>query len=396
MTLRKTEPINGDQMYNHFAAFLDTLVRHDAAERVNPPQHVLDDEAACLAEGIDREARGDERIPDAAIDLGTGGVFAFDAATMLRLEDFHSTLTGATGSFRLDAVPTFPSLPLTFCFPDGAVTINKLHDASERIHDHTAHMLKEGYGPVTDMLTIADMTVYVHEPFPFSFFARLVYLKTQIDGVDDVAICCLIGDGHVLRRGELTRFSNVESPTYSNPFGGRVPDPSAAYADLMTKLREAKPGDGHPFPLEEMCCIAAREHGLGLGHMVATASAFLEQPTHYIVQETPAHVAENPEKYARRAKIKIPRFADRERWIVIDIGSVKKIWPKQEHQGGTHASPVPHLRRGHTKVLSHERFKLMRGQILRIRPTWVGARDWSNGRAKYKVVSRVGAEADQA
>ena len=63
---------------------------------------------------------------------------------------------------------------------------------------------------------------------------------------------------------------------------------------------------------------------------------------------------------------------------------------------GTHASPRLHLRRGHTKTLIHERYTYKRGTVINIRPTWVGDREWDNGRLKYRVVSRAGAEEDQA
>jgi hypothetical protein len=139
-----------------------------------------------------------------------------------------------------------------------------------------------------------------------------------------------------------------------------------------------------------------RVHVPSVCNQVLPILHYLDLPSQYIVQETPAHVAENPEKYAKRAKIKIPRWDDRERWLVLDPEEIRKRWPRRESQGGSHASPVPHLRKGHTKLLTNERYTHKRGQIIRVRPSWVGEREWVLRRAKYKVISRVGAEADQA
>jgi hypothetical protein len=60
----------------------------------------------------------------------------------------------------------------------------------------------------------------------------------------------------------------------------------------------------------------------------------------------------------RRAKNKPPIYE----WITIELkpGQVRK-----EHQGGTHASPARHQRRGHYR-------KLPSGKLAWVKPTWVG------------------------
>jgi hypothetical protein len=60
----------------------------------------------------------------------------------------------------------------------------------------------------------------------------------------------------------------------------------------------------------------------------------------------------------RRAKDKPPIYD----WVTIEL---KPSTPKREHQGGTHASPARHERRGHFRKYSS-------GKVSWVKPTWVG------------------------
>jgi hypothetical protein len=60
----------------------------------------------------------------------------------------------------------------------------------------------------------------------------------------------------------------------------------------------------------------------------------------------------------RRAKNKPPIYE----WVTIEL---KPSAPRKEHQGGTHASPARHQRRGHFR-------KLRTGKVSWVKPTWVG------------------------
>jgi hypothetical protein len=61
----------------------------------------------------------------------------------------------------------------------------------------------------------------------------------------------------------------------------------------------------------------------------------------------------------RREKNKPPVYD----WVTIEIAASQ---PKKEHQGGTHASPARHERRGHFR-------KYPSGKISWVKPTWVGS-----------------------
>lgn len=124
---------------------------------------------------------------------------------------------------------------------------------------------------------------------------------------------------------------------------------------------------------------------------------FVDLPSHYVVEECPAHVPDNRGVDGKPPK-KADRFHDRERWILLDPEAVRQRFLSRSDGPpvGEHASPLPHLRRSHTRTLRSERYRFKRGAIINIRPMWVGERNWANGRLKYRVVSRPGAAEDQA
>ena len=119
--------------------------------------------------------------------------------------------------------------------------------------------------------------------------------------------------------------------------------------------------------------------------------AFTDLPRHYVVEETPAHVSSD-----RKPRTKLDRYQDRERWVTMDPEEARRRMTARTDKGGSHASPVLHLRRAHDRTLKSERYTFRRGSIIRIRPTWVGDREWANGKVKYRVVSRLGAKENQA
>jgi len=115
----------------------------------------------------------------------------------------------------------------------------------------------------------------------------------------------------------------------------------------------------------------------------------IDSPRHYVLSESPSRI--------RIGGPKAPRYDNRERYIVLDKDAVIKRYKMRKDHGATHASPAPHLRRGHFMTLSHDRYVNLKGQRIPVRPSWVGSREWTGGRGlKYKVVSRPGATESQA
>lgn len=115
--------------------------------------------------------------------------------------------------------------------------------------------------------------------------------------------------------------------------------------------------------------------------MVFDTCNYIDAPCHHLVIETPS--AFDPTK--RRAKI--PRANDRPRVRIIEPEAVRRIYPHLPGADGG-GTVTPHARRGHTRLMTSERFKEARGRRIVVRPTWVGDTEWKNGQTKYKVVYR--------
>lgn len=114
-----------------------------------------------------------------------------------------------------------------------------------------------------------------------------------------------------------------------------------------------------------------------IGMMVV---AWINRPKHYIVQLGPEIV-----RKPGRDKDRIPRLGERERYIMIEHEEVRRRWSAVQ---GNHASPMPHLRRGHYKTLRAERFGANRGKVVWVSPCHVNGAcvEWREGNVSYKVV----------
>lgn len=88
----------------------------------------------------------------------------------------------------------------------------------------------------------------------------------------------------------------------------------------------------------------------------------------------------------REPKKMIIRAHERARVVLLDPDEVRKIRPSL---GGTHASPIPHTRRGHKRRFFAERYKKMRGKTIWINSFDVKGGDaWEFGSRRYKVIER--------
>lgn len=60
-----------------------------------------------------------------------------------------------------------------------------------------------------------------------------------------------------------------------------------------------------------------------------------------------------------------------------------------EHgRGGSHASPMPHQRRGHWRTLQAERYGDRRGQRVWVKPAWIGPLEWAYKGNVYRVIEQ--------
>jgi hypothetical protein len=115
------------------------------------------------------------------------------------------------------------------------------------------------------------------------------------------------------------------------------------------------------------------------------AVAAISHPANYLVERTPLLTP----RETRQAADGRPR-PDRKRphFIVIDHDGLVNLNPATRREGGTHASPIPHARRGHWMRLS-ERCRLAREQGKTrtwVRESYVGEREFEDGGTRYRVL----------
>jgi hypothetical protein len=108
------------------------------------------------------------------------------------------------------------------------------------------------------------------------------------------------------------------------------------------------------------------------------AVQWLNKPEHYTV-EIGAH--ERPRK-AKGPRVR--RLAERPRYIVLTKTEIADAWHRV-HLGGTHASPLPHLRRGHYRTL--ERATPGERRVW-VRPAHINGTcvEWREGDKRYRVL----------
>lgn len=105
---------------------------------------------------------------------------------------------------------------------------------------------------------------------------------------------------------------------------------------------------------------------------------YINAPERFIVRET-------SKKTPKRKVSGVPRLNQRPRYILLDKTSIKTRYSSSQH--GEHRSPIPHLRRGHYRTLTAERYK-EKGKRVWVRATHVKGNEveWREGDRFYKVV----------
>jgi hypothetical protein len=135
-------------------------------------------------------------------------------------------------------------------------------------------------------------------------------------------------------------------------------------------------------------CLQSETPMLTGAMMALLTLAYLAQSDEYPVEVTPVLT---PAQQRRSAKAREKRPELREdvpHWIYLDPLRAREYQREaRDDQGGTHASPVGHWRRGHWRTLRAERYSAeKRGTRLRIKPMWVGPTEWLHEGARYRVV----------
>jgi hypothetical protein len=149
-------------------------------------------------------------------------------------------------------------------------------------------------------------------------------------------------------------------------------------ADLHTTLRELRSGfesDVNYADQLQNCIIQTLS-------MALDQCRYIDLPRHHLVVEEPKRF-----KHTDRSP-KLPRAHDRPRVRLVEPEAVRKIYPSHGGEGDGTRTVTPHVRRGHTKILTHPRYKEAKGRRVVIRPTWVGDPEWEHQGTRYRVVFR--------
>jgi hypothetical protein len=120
---------------------------------------------------------------------------------------------------------------------------------------------------------------------------------------------------------------------------------------------------------------ALRNVGVALQEMM-----MLNTPDRFVVEMSPAA------RETREAP-KIPRSDRRAVYTLLHPAEIRRIMGLPDTLGDGRASPAPHERRRHVRVLRSERFTAsVRGKSIVIPATWVGPSEAVRGAKRYKVL----------
>ncbi|MBI2901237.1 MAG: hypothetical protein HYY17_13725 [Planctomycetes bacterium] len=111
----------------------------------------------------------------------------------------------------------------------------------------------------------------------------------------------------------------------------------------------------------------------------------ISHPANYVVRREPLLTP----REERRAAAGAPRSVrKRPHLIVIDHDGLLELNPATRSPQGTHASPVPHARRGHWRRLSElcTRARAEGKTRTWVGPTYVGQREFGDGKNRYRVL----------
>jgi hypothetical protein len=104
------------------------------------------------------------------------------------------------------------------------------------------------------------------------------------------------------------------------------------------------------------------------------------EPSKFIVEEASLDCVPRAPKSG-----KVVRSPYRPRYIVLSPGEIKKRYLYDEHDP-TGIPKAPHERRGHYRRLQSERYVSKRGEVLWIKPCWVGKTEGVRGKNRYRVI----------
>jgi hypothetical protein len=297
------------------------------------------------------EALRDQGMPDLFDALQGAPVFEFDASTATYIKKFAASAPKA----ELARPPVMPFPEVVLIDPEGIVLFANARDfeIGENMVDSVFY--DEGTGcernAKVSLLRSVGATIFTtiapNQNFPIGGWS-MTFGRCSISGMED--------DHRLFAIDSLScLFGYMESAT---PI--RVYDTSEK--ERITKLSERDFGNGVGAALDQL--------------------HYIDLPRHHLIMQEPTNRRE------RSKEKKVPRLRERPTVRLIEPEKVAKIYPRREggEAGGTER--CPHARRGYTRYLTSEHWKNRRWERIRVRPTWIGEREWTVGAYRFKVVAR--------
>ncbi len=119
-------------------------------------------------------------------------------------------------------------------------------------------------------------------------------------------------------------------------------------------------------PTHERACDENENLCTYYSNIIIGAIDYINRPQNYIIKEVFALTSKEKRLISKNKR---PYFGKKDRHVVLDYTQVKELI--KQSQGGHHASPLPHERRGHWRNLRADRFK--EKKIVWVRPADVNA-----------------------
>ena len=107
------------------------------------------------------------------------------------------------------------------------------------------------------------------------------------------------------------------------------------------------------------------------------------------VRPEPKELTPKQRKKQRKTNQQCP-WLDESLPRVILLGPTQQCLAHGRHQGGSHASPIPHQRRAHWRTLQADRYGANRGKRVRVRASWVGDQEWIHHGSVYRLIESAG------
>lgn len=149
---------------------------------------------------------------------------------------------------------------------------------------------------------------------------------------------------------------------------------------------------GHIVGYDDHSTMANDKIAVSLLTCAAVAIQYLSQCPEHLVEVR--SIGTQQDAHLRR---KAAKTAQKKPWLREGLPSIILLDPTQAkayghriNRGGSHASPIPHQRRGHWRHLKADRFKSKRP--VWVRPAWIGDKEWVFNGNTYKVLSLQGSD----